>query len=76
MPRCPEVKIGDKQKEMEKLTECTIEQRLISKNPYTVLEEDNDIISNDVITNSVSETEITILTVTEWITTQSDIVQL
>jgi hypothetical protein len=58
MPRRPKVKIGDKYKEMEKVTECTIEQRLMSKNPYVVLEEDNDIINNDVITNSVSETEI------------------
>lgn len=76
MPRGPKVKIGDKYKEMEKVTECTIEQRLISKNAYTVLEEDS-IISNDVI-NSVSETEITILTVTEWIIsiTQSNTVQL
>jgi murein L,D-transpeptidase YcbB/YkuD len=77
MPRHPKVKIGDKYTEMEKVTECTIEQRLISKNPYIVLEED-DIISNDVMINSVSETERKILTVTEWITsiTQSDIVQL
>ena len=51
MPRQPEVKIGDKYKEMEKVTECTIEQRLISKNPYMVLEEDDDTISNYVITN-------------------------
>jgi hypothetical protein len=57
MPRRPEVKIGDKYKEMEKVTECTIEQRLVSKNPYIVLEENNYIISNDVI-NSVSEIEI------------------
>jgi hypothetical protein len=77
MPRCPKVKIGDKYKEMQKVTECTIEQRLISKNPYIVLEED-DIISNDVMINSVSENERTILTVTKLITsiTQSDIVQL
>lgn len=44
-------------KKWGKVTECTIEQRLISKNPYISLDED-DIISNDVQTNSVSETKI------------------
>jgi hypothetical protein len=58
MPRNPEVKIGNKYKEMGKETNCTTEQRLISKNHYIALEKDNNIISNDVKTNSVSETEI------------------
>jgi hypothetical protein len=58
MPRRPKVKIGEKYNEMKKVTECTIEQRLISKNPYIALEEDKDIICNEVQTNSVSETVI------------------
>jgi len=58
MPRHPKIKIGDKYKEIEKVTECAIEQRLISNNPCIALEEDDDIISNDVQTNSVLETEI------------------
>ena len=33
MPRHPKDKKGDKYKEMEKVTECTIEQRLVSRNP-------------------------------------------
>jgi len=57
MPRRPNVQLGDNYKEIEKVNECTIEQRLISKNPYIVLEEDNDIISNDLQKNSMSETE-------------------
>jgi len=57
MPRRPKVKSGDKYKEMGIVTECTIEQRLISNSPCIALEED-DIISNDVQTNSVSETKI------------------
>jgi len=60
MPRHPKVKLGDNYKEIEKVTECTIEQRLISKSPYRALEEDNNIISNDVQTKSVSETEINV----------------
>jgi hypothetical protein len=60
VPRHPKVKLGDNYKEIEKITECAIEQRLISKSPYIALEEDNNIISNDVQTNSVSETEINV----------------
>jgi len=55
MPRRPKVQLGDKYKETDKVNECTIEQRLISKNPYTALEEDNDILSNDVQTNCVGD---------------------
>jgi len=40
-PRRPKVKLGDNYKEIEKVTECTIEQRMISKNPYIAFEEDN-----------------------------------
>ena len=49
------MKLWDNYKEFENVTECTIEQRLVSKNPYMELQEDNDIISNNVQTNSVSE---------------------
>ena len=59
MPRHPKIKTRDKYNEIKKVTECTIEQRLISKNPYTALEED-DIISDNVQTNSVLETEINV----------------
>jgi len=58
MPRCPKVKIGDKNKNMEKVSECTIEQTPISKNPYVALEVDTDIIRNDVKTSTVSKTKI------------------
>ena len=37
MPRHPKIKIGDKYEENKKVTECTIEQRLISKNLYVAL---------------------------------------
>ena len=56
MPKNPKFKLGDKYKEMKKIPECTTEQRLISKNPCIVLEGDNDVNSNNVKTNSVSET--------------------
>jgi hypothetical protein len=37
MPRRPKVKIGDKNKNMEKVSECTIKHTPISKNPYLAL---------------------------------------
>jgi hypothetical protein len=43
---------------MEKISECTIKQTVTSKNPYVALEVDNDILRNDVKTNTVSETRI------------------
>jgi hypothetical protein len=58
MPRCPEVKIGDKNKNTEKVSECTIEQTLILKNPNVAREVDSDIIRNNMKTNTVSETKI------------------
>ena len=54
------MKLWDNYKEFVNVTECTIEQRLVSKNPYIALQEDNDIISNAVQTNSVSESEINV----------------
>jgi len=60
MPRCSKIKLGDNYKGIEKVTECTIEHRMISKNRYIALEEDNDKISNDVQTNLVSETKINV----------------
>ena len=60
MPRRLKVKLGDNYKETEKVNECTTEQRLISKNPYIALEEDNDIISNNVQINSMLETEVSV----------------
>ena len=56
-PRRPEVTIRDKNKKVLRVTECTIEQMLISKNPYITLKVD-DIIRNDVETNTVPETKI------------------
>ena len=56
-PRRPEVTIRDKNKKVLRVTECTIEQMLISKNPYVTLKVD-DIIRNDVETNTVPETKI------------------
>ena len=38
------------------------------KSPYVALKVDNDIIRNDVKTNTVSENKIAILTVTKRIT--------
>jgi hypothetical protein len=58
MPRCPKVNIGDKNKDMEKVSECTIEQTPILKKPYIALKADSDIIRNDVKTNRVSATKI------------------
>jgi hypothetical protein len=58
MPGHPKVKIGDKNKNMEKVSECTVKQTPISKNPYVAFEVDSDIIRNDVKTNTVSETKI------------------
>jgi len=58
MPRHPEVKIGDENKNMEKVSECTIEQTPILKNPSVVCEVDSDIIRNNMKTNTVSETKI------------------
>ena len=43
---------------MQKVSECTIEQTLILKNPYVSLEVENNITRNDVKTNTVSETKI------------------
>ena len=57
-PRRPNVKIGDKNKKVLIVTECTIEQTVISKNPYVTLEVDTAIIRNDVETNTVPETKI------------------
>jgi hypothetical protein len=57
MPQCPKVKIGDKNKNLEKVSEYVIEQTLILKDPYVALEVDNAILRNDVKTNSVLETK-------------------
>ena len=57
-PRRPNVKIGDKNEKVLRVTECTIEQTVISKNPYVSLEVDTVIIINDVETNTVPETKI------------------
>jgi hypothetical protein len=43
---------------MEKVSEHTIKQILISKNPYAALEVDNDIVRNYVKSNTVSENKI------------------
>ena len=43
---------------MFRVTECTIEQTVISKNPYATLEVDTAIIRNHVETNTVPETKI------------------
>jgi hypothetical protein len=56
-PRHPKVKI-DKNKNMVKVSECTVQQMLISKNPYAALEVDSDIIRSDVKTIIVFETKI------------------
>ena len=56
-PRHPEVTIRDKNKKVLRVTDCTIEQMLISKNPYVTLKVD-DIIRNDMETNTVPETKI------------------
>lgn len=58
MPRCPEVKIGDKNKNAGKVSECTIERTPILKNPNVAREVDSDIIRNNMKTNTVSETKI------------------
>jgi len=58
MPRHPKVKIGDKNKNTEKVSECTIGHTPILKNPYVACEVDSDIIRNDMKTNTGPETKI------------------
>jgi murein L,D-transpeptidase YcbB/YkuD len=70
-PRRPKVKIGDKNKNMEKVSECTVQQILILRNPYLALEVDSDIIRSDVKTNIVILIYIVILTITKKITSIS-----
>jgi len=53
---------------MEKVSECRIEKTLILKNPCVAREVDNDVIRNDVTTNSVSETKQAMLTLSNGIT--------
>jgi hypothetical protein len=50
---------------MEKVSECRIIKTLILKNPYAACEVENDIIRNDVKTNTVSETIHVMLTVSK-----------
>jgi hypothetical protein len=57
-PECPKVKLGGENKKMEKVSEYTIEQLLISKNPYIALEVDNDTLRNYAKSNTVSENKI------------------
>jgi hypothetical protein len=47
MPRHPKVKIGGKNKKMETVSKCTIQQMLTSKNPCVTLKVDKNIIRND-----------------------------
>jgi hypothetical protein len=43
---------------MEKISQHTIEKKLISKNPYAALEVDNDILRDYVKSNTVSGNKI------------------
>jgi hypothetical protein len=43
---------------MENVSEHTIKQMVISKNPYVTLEVDSNILRNDVKSNTVSENKI------------------